>query len=61
VIDLSFRAKAGFDVAKPARLLGGGGHMLASGAKIEGTLDEVRARVLALLREAVAQGALVIA
>jgi phosphoesterase RecJ-like protein len=61
VIDLSFRAKAGFDVAKPARILGGGGHMLASGAKIEGTLDEVRARVLALLREAVAQGALVIA
>jgi phosphoesterase RecJ-like protein len=61
VIDLSFRAKAGFDVALTARQLGGGGHTLASGARVEGTLEDVRARVLALLRETVAQGSLVIA
>lgn len=60
-IELSFRSKAGFDVSKVARDLGGGGHVQASGATVAGTLGEVIARVLPMLSEAVKQGTLVIA
>ena len=48
-IELGFRAKPGYDVATVALSLGGGGHRLASGATISGTLEEVKAKVLPLL------------
>jgi phosphoesterase RecJ-like protein len=41
-----------------AFVLGGGGHKQAAGATISGTLDEVKAKVLPLLKEAVAAGKL---
>ena len=43
------------DVAKIAEAFGGGGHRLASGAIVEGTLTDVRNRVLAALHLALAQ------
>lgn len=60
-VELSFRSKKGFDVAEVAFSLGGGGHKQAAGATVEGTLDEVRDRVLPLLKKAVQDGTLVIA
>lgn len=60
-IGLSLRSKPGFDVAQVAFNLGGGGHKQASGATIEGSLDEVRKRVLPLLKQAAKQGKRVIA
>ena len=60
-VNLSFRSKPGYDVAKLAFSLGGGGHKQASGATIPGPLEEARKRVLPLLKEAGRQGKLVIA
>jgi bifunctional oligoribonuclease and PAP phosphatase NrnA len=51
-VELSFRSAPGFDVSKVATSLGGGGHVQASGATVTGTLDEVVARVIPLLKEA---------
>ena len=59
-VELSFRAVPGFDVSALAFNLGGGGHVLASGATVSGTLDEVEARVIPLLKEAVRAGAPVV-
>ena len=56
-VELSFRAVPGFDVSKVAVSIGGGGHILASGATIPGTLDEAEARVIPLLKEAARSGA----
>ena len=53
-VRVSFRSKAvdhPVDVSAVAQSLGGGGHARAAGAKMEGTVDEVRQRV----REAVAE------
>lgn len=44
---LSARSKTGFDVNRLARLFGGGGHVKASGATIQGVLADVRARIIA--------------
>jgi len=55
-IELSLRAVPGYDVSKVAVGLGGGGHILASGATIDGPLDAVVERVLPLLRVAVEEG-----
>lgn len=60
-VELSFRCKPGFDVATLAYSLGGGGHRQASGATIAGPLEQAKLRVLPLLRQAVAQGSLIIA
>jgi phosphoesterase RecJ-like protein len=60
-VKLSFRAKNGYDVGSVAVNIGGGGHRQASGATVEGTLDEVRERVMPLLKQAVADGELIIA
>ncbi len=46
---ISFRSRGTIDVGHLARNLGGGGHHNAAGAKIKGTLDEVRASVSQLL------------
>jgi len=48
---LSFRSRCGLDCNEVARLFGGGGHKAAAGAFVEGSLDEVRDRVLPIVRE----------
>jgi phosphoesterase RecJ-like protein len=50
-VKVSFRART-VDVAKVAEKFGGGGHRLASGAIIQGTLDEAKTRVLDAVRSA---------
>jgi phosphoesterase RecJ-like protein len=55
-VELSFRSKAGYDVAAIAFALGGGGHKPAAGATVVGTLDEVKARVIPMLQAVVQQG-----
>lgn len=51
-IKVSFRSRERVDVSKVAEQFGGGGHRLASGAVIESSLDEARARVLAAVESA---------
>jgi phosphoesterase RecJ-like protein len=50
-IDVSMRARPGFDVAKIALHLGGGGHPQAAGCMISGPLEEAVSHVLALLTD----------
>jgi phosphoesterase RecJ-like protein len=54
-VECSFRAKPGYDVSKLAYALGGGGHPPASGCTLPGTLAEVTARVVPLLKQARAE------
>lgn len=56
-VEISFRSKYGYDVATVALGLGGGGHKQASGCTVEGSLEDVRARVLPLARSVVEHGA----
>lgn len=46
---ISFRSRGNIDVGTLAHKLGGGGHHNAAGAKISGTLDEVKKTVFQLL------------
>lgn len=46
-VKVSFRSRSRIDVDKIAERFGGGGHRLASGAMIPGTMDEVVIKVLA--------------
>jgi bifunctional oligoribonuclease and PAP phosphatase NrnA len=55
-VELSFRAVPGFDTSVVAVSLGGGGHKLASGATVSGTIEEVEAKVIPLLKEAARVG-----
>lgn len=50
-IRVSFRSKGKLDVSKFAEHFGGGGHARAAGAKMQGTVDEVREKVVAALVE----------
>ena len=50
-VECSFRAKPGFAVGELALSFGGGGHPPASGCTLEGTLDEVIAVVVPVLKE----------
>lgn len=50
-IKVSWRAKPGWNVAKVALKLGGGGHPAAAGAEIAGTLEEVQQQVLQMTNE----------
>lgn len=50
-VKISFRSVAGVDANALAKQFGGGGHARASGAMVAGSLDEVRAKVLAAARE----------
>jgi nanoRNase/pAp phosphatase (c-di-AMP/oligoRNAs hydrolase) len=50
-VKLSARSKTAYDVQELCRAFGGGGHKKASGATIAGTLDDVRARVVAAALE----------
>lgn len=52
---LSFRSRCAMDCNEVARMFGGGGHKAAAGAFQEGTLQEVQARVLSVVREQVAK------
>jgi phosphoesterase RecJ-like protein len=49
-VKVSLRSNGRTDVAGVAHALGGGGHDKAAGAVVEGSLDEVAARIRALLR-----------
>jgi bifunctional oligoribonuclease and PAP phosphatase NrnA len=48
-VEISLRAKPGFNVSNAAQALGGGGHPLAAGATIDGPLADATKRVLAAL------------
>lgn len=50
-VKVSFRSTGDVDVNRFARRFGGGGHARASGALIAGSLDEVRAQVVASARQ----------
>jgi phosphoesterase RecJ-like protein len=50
-VDISFRAKPGFDVSNVAAELGGGGHRLAAGCLVDNPLDETIKMVVELLRQ----------
>lgn len=52
VVECSFRAKPGFDVAQLAFAFGGGGHPPASGCTLPGTLAEVEPQVIPALQAA---------
>lgn len=52
LVKISLRAHPGVDVSALAQAFGGGGHAAAAGAEISGRLEEVEARVLAAVREA---------
>jgi phosphoesterase RecJ-like protein len=54
-IEISFRAKSGYDVSQIALNLGGGGHPQASGCTIAGPLKAAEARVVPLLLNATRQ------
>ncbi|MDQ1301407.1 MAG: bifunctional oligoribonuclease and phosphatase NrnA, partial [Chloroflexota bacterium] len=51
-VEISFRAKAGYDVSQIALSLGGGGHPQAAGCTIRGLLETAEERVLPLLFQA---------
>ena len=55
-VEISLRSKPGYDVGTTAFELGGGGHTQASGATIDGTLEEVQTLVMARLHEVTKQG-----
>ena len=48
---VSLRSRGKVDVNRIARQFDGGGHILASGCEIKGSVDEVRARLLSVMRE----------
>ncbi|MGQ9515957.1 MAG: DHH family phosphoesterase [Anaerolineae bacterium] len=52
-VEVGFRAKPGIDISGVAFALGGGGHPQAAGCTVEGSLDDVRARVLEMVRQAI--------
>lgn len=52
-IEVGLRAVPGFDVAQVALEFGGGGHALAAGCSISGSLAEVQTQVLTALRNIV--------
>jgi bifunctional oligoribonuclease and PAP phosphatase NrnA len=51
-VEISLRAKPGFNVSRAAVALGGGGHPLAAGTTIDGPLTAAVTRVLSALRDA---------
>jgi bifunctional oligoribonuclease and PAP phosphatase NrnA len=55
-VKVSLRAKSKVDVRRVAEQFGGGGHKLAAGAVVQGTIDEVKKRVLAAVEAALAAG-----
>ena len=54
-VDVGLRAVPGFDVARVALELGGGGHALAAGCTLPGPLEKAEARMLEALRDDLAR------
>jgi phosphoesterase RecJ-like protein len=54
---VSWRSRGDYDVATLAASFGGGGHRAASGATIDGGLDDVLAKMIAASREVLEAGA----
>lgn len=54
-VEVALRAASGFDVSGLALSLGGGGHPLASGCALSGSLKAVQRRVLTAMRRALAR------
>jgi bifunctional oligoribonuclease and PAP phosphatase NrnA len=50
-VKVSWRSRPGFDVSKIAQYFGGGGHISAAGAEVDGTVEEVQERVLKATRK----------
>lgn len=50
-VKISLRTGPRVDACAACALLGGGGHKAAAGATVEGTMDEVKARILAAVAE----------
>jgi phosphoesterase RecJ-like protein len=50
-VRVNFRSQGKVDVNKVARFFGGGGHKAASGATVKGSLEEVRRKVLAKIKQ----------
>ncbi len=50
-VKVSWRSKNGYDVSKLAEKFGGGGHIAAAGANIDGTMEEVTKTVLESTQE----------
>jgi phosphoesterase RecJ-like protein len=55
-VKISFRAQPGYDVSKLAMKFGGGGHAAASGAEVNGDIQEVTKEVLNETRELLGKG-----
>lgn len=55
-VEISFRAKPGYDVGRLALALGGGGHVLAAGCTLAGSLEQAQKQVLPLAREIIVEG-----
>ncbi|SHG56744.1 phosphoesterase RecJ domain-containing protein [Thermosyntropha lipolytica DSM 11003] len=53
MVKIGFRSKGEVDVAALASKIGGGGHKKAAGASREGSLEEVKIQVLAMVEEVV--------
>ncbi len=49
-VKVSWRSQPGFDISQVALSFGGGGHEVAAGATVEGTLGEVQEKVLTATR-----------
>ncbi|NLF80452.1 MAG: hypothetical protein GX572_04580 [Clostridia bacterium] len=52
-VKISFRSRKGIEVNRLARNFGGGGHLLAAGAKVNGTLEEIMPKVIKAAKELV--------
>lgn len=50
-VKVGFRSRGRVDVASLAREFGGGGHRLAAGASLKGSLEEAAARILARVKD----------
>lgn len=51
-VEVSLRAKPGFDVSGLALELGGGGHPTASGCTVDGPLEQVVGQIVSMMKEA---------
>ena len=55
-IKISLRTGPRVDACAACAILGGGGHRAAAGATVEGTMEEVKARVLSAVAEVTSRG-----
>jgi phosphoesterase RecJ-like protein len=54
-VKVSFRSRSRIDVDRIAESFGGGGHRLAAGATVPGSMNDVRARVLETVRQSLVE------